>query len=464
MNDKRLNRLVGILWGLALLTVPVTSFKYYPKFFGSAATQPLSFIPLLVLMPFLALMVWRSGKVRLPVQTFVLLVFLLVVAMSNVFGGLNPPIEVRGFDHWSRSIRAWVSLGIGLAFFWVAYFVSDSEQRLKNSMKWLYAGLAATIILGSIQAIAEFTPYIDIDLIRKFQLSFSVRSLGPNRIAGFAFEPAWMADQLIIFSIPWLFASFLTGYRPIKSRWYEILLVLGSMVILYFSYSRNGYLVLAATLTITGLIVKWPLLAKVFTKFNISTRSGALGIGVLVVAGVGVGGYMVLGVLDIGSLRDLLNYLVRIRAGERLAAATAGFSLFGENPWFGVGFGTSGLYLFDHYPDWAFGRVSVLSRFLTYKFIVVPTSRNIYIRLLSETGIFGLWFFIAFFLSILGTIRGLLWSNRPARHYLGVVGLFSIIAIIIRNFTQDSFTFPVMWLMLGMVLGYDAHLSKEGER
>lgn len=458
-----LNNLIHVLWGLVLFTIPVTSFKYYPAIFGSASTQPLSFLPLLVLVPLIIIKIWRSRKIHLPTQTIILLVFLSILMLSDMLGSIDPPQSIRGFTYWSRVFRAWVSLGIGLTYFVITYFVSDSEKSLQNGLKWLFAGLVATIIWGSIQGIAELTPYIDNHWTSDIQKAFSIRDLEIARVHGFALEPAWLADQLVMFSLPWLLASFLTGYKIMKNRWVQALLVLGSLIILYYSFSRNGLVIFFVSVSITLLVFFWARIRSMYQQIisiSPNAKLGFWGVFVLIMAG---GVYGTIALFDITSLEQVLNYIINIRAGERLSGAIAGFRLFGENPWFGVGFGSAGLYLFDYYPDWAFGGIWIFSQFLTYKFFVIPTSRNMYVRLLSETGIIGVGLFVVFLLSVLGTIRKLLTSERPVRKYLGFVGMFAWVAIVMRNITQDSFTFPVMWIMLGSVLGYDAHLPDDAE-
>ena len=48
--------------------------------------------------------------------------------------------------------------------------------------------------------------------------------------------------------------------------------------------------------------------------------------------------------------------------------------------------------------------------------------------------------------------------------FIGTAGLFGWIAVIISNFTQDSFALPFTWVILGMCLGFDQSLSLKSKK
>ena len=89
-----------------------------------------------------------------------------------------------------------------------------------------------------------------------------------------------------------------------------------------------------------------------------------------------------------------------------------------------------------------------------------------YIRLLAETGLAGFWLFMAFLLSILGRIVYRLKSEDSISKFIGTTGLFAWVAVAMVNFTQNSFTMTFMWVVMGMILGFDRSLQKteEGKR
>jgi O-antigen ligase len=83
-----------------------------------------------------------------------------------------------------------------------------------------------------------------------------------------------------------------------------------------------------------------------------------------------------------------------------------------------------------------------------------------YVRLLAETGLVGLFMFVAFLFSLLGDSLLALKSNTPVLRYLGIAGLFSWLAIGMYNATQDSFATPNIWINMGILAGMTAYALK----
>jgi O-antigen ligase len=82
-----------------------------------------------------------------------------------------------------------------------------------------------------------------------------------------------------------------------------------------------------------------------------------------------------------------------------------------------------------------------------------PNPKNLYIRLLAETGLIGFFLFIAFQFSILGDAIRALGQTLGVRRYLGIASIFTWIALIFYNMTQDSFATPNLWINLGILVG-----------
>ena len=105
-------------------------------------------------------------------------------------------------------------------------------------------------------------------------------------------------------------------------------------------------------------------------------------------------------------------------------------------------------------------RLCGVARLLSPDSSNIPNIKNLYVLLLAETGLLGFWLFIGFNLSILAAARMLLKKETVVLKYIGAAGLFIWLAVAIRNFTQDSLNFPVMWVSLGMLVGYAHHMLK----
>jgi O-antigen ligase len=111
-----------------------------------------------------------------------------------------------------------------------------------------------------------------------------------------------------------------------------------------------------------------------------------------------------------------------------------------------------GFYIYDHLPDWALTNAEI-ARQLSPDNRLYPNPKNLYVRLLSETGLIGFFVFVAFLFSVLGDALAALQSKTSFGRYLGIAGIFSWIAIALYNITQDSFATPNLWINFGILAG-----------
>jgi hypothetical protein len=155
---------------------------------------------------------------------------------------------------------------------------------------------------------------------------------------------------------------------------------------------------------------------------------------------------------------NLIQYVTSIYAAPRLAYIIGGFEIFNMHPWFGVGLGGSSFYLFDTLPNWALVDPYEIARQVSPDSMVMPNVRNLLVRLLSETGIFGFWAYMAFMFAILGTVRRMFLSRKQVMVYASVAGLSIWLSVLIRQLTLSTLTSPTIWISLGAVVGYSHHI------
>lgn len=469
---NRIEQWMKTLWGITLFTLPITSFRWLPEVMAKTDVRPMAVYSLALLVPLMAVYYWKTRTdFRWPVQTTALIVFILAALISTAIGGLYAPLGLRGQTYWAWALRAWISFGIGMGFFWVAVLISKSEEFFRSSLKWMYASLGITIVWSIIQAIGIHTALINFETIDLIQRSFSIRGLVENRISGFAFEPSWLADQIVIFYFPWLFAAILTGFRLTKYTWLEPILLLGSLGTLLLTYSRSGILGLFFAVVIVMLTVGRGILVGIWSWFwaplvspEVRGKWSRLLV-ILLVAAILIAAFMWLNnyqyfasIWQFDAEGSLTEYITSIYAAPRVAYIVGGIRIFNLHPWFGVGLGGSSFYLFDTLPNWALVDPYEIARQVSPDSTAIPNVRNLLVRLLSETGIIGFWLYIAFMLSILGSIRRMFLSRKQVMVYASVAGLTIWIAVLIRQFTLSTLTSPVIWVSLGAVVGYAHHI------
>ena len=74
-------------------------------------------------------------------------------------------------------------------------------------------------------------------------------------------------------------------------------------------------------------------------------------------------------------------------------------------------------------------------------------------RLLAETGLAGFVLFIAFWLGLLAEALSALRRDESWLKMLGAAGIFTLAALALMAFTQDSFAMPELWVNLGILCG-----------
>lgn len=475
LSSERLEKWMQVLWGLVLVSMPVTSFRWLPDVIGATEYRPLAFYPLVLLVPVLFLYLVKTKSFRFPIPTAPLIGFLLVALVSTMVGGLYAPLGLRGQTYWGWALRAWLSLGVGMGFFWVAVLLSRSEEFMRRSLPWLYAGLALTIVWGILQAVAQNTSLIEVSSLNKVQLAVSIRGVVKRRVSGFAFEPSWLADQITIFYFPWLFAALVTRFRATKYTWLEPALALGALVLLLLTYSRSGVIGLVFSVGVVLLVTGRGVLSSIWSWFKAPfvspenpgrwKRVAILLLILLLLAGAfwWLSRFSYFSSLWEASLsRGVIEYVRAIAAAPRLAYIFAGIDIFNLHPWLGVGLGGSNFYIFDHLPNWAFSNPYEIAIQFSPQSNLIPNVRSLMIRLLAETGFIGFWMYLAFLLSILGSIRKMFLSGRKLLVFASIAGLAAWCAVVLRQFTLSSLTAPVIWTSLGMVVGY-AHHTLEGD-
>jgi O-antigen ligase len=460
------------LWGAALFTLPVTSFRYFPFLGDNTYVRPLSLYPIALLLPLLVLQLTQKKESFPRAGTLTpLLAFVLLALAATGLGLLMDPLPMRGFEYFGRVFRAWITLVIGLSFFIAAVWMNRTEEDLRFSIKWLLAGFVVDLLWSGVQALSFYTPLLEKVTVTHWQRAFSMRELvKTNRISGMAYEPAWLAGQIATVYLPWLVASLLTRLRVTRFRWLEVVLLGFAVILLLATFSRGGLLTAVGASVLTFLFVgrgelrtTWKWFVAGFQRGgNWLLRVGVIALFVGVLAGAG------LFLSQKGYITRLFNtradsvedFIIENSAGARAAYTFGALGAYDESPIMGVGLGASGFYIYDHLPDWALTIVPEIARQLNPENRLYPNPKNMYVRLLAETGLVGFFVFVAFLFSVLGDSLRALQSGTVIGRYLGIAGIFSWFAIALYNVTQDSFATPNLWINFGIFVGMTAFITE----
>jgi len=367
---------------------------------------------------------------------------------------------------------------IGVSVYLVTVTISRDRRRLEDSLRWLYIALGITLFLSVLQICSIVFEKPLYDQLNEIQRMFSLRNLRKGRVSGFAYEPSWFADQLVVLWIPFVLGGLLAGNRILSTRRYgilfEILLLIIASAALAFTYSRGGVASFLFSVGLTFILViisRWRKILDWLTAADnasellatrLATATLRLSVSILGLVGTLVGVGRIFSRSSYFSLvwerswllevtGNIARYLASIGADIRVALSLAGWEVFLRNPIIGVGLGQSGFYLLDHLPSWT-RESSVLTASLFSPFsLQFPNPKNLWIRLLSETGLLGTTFFIVFMVVMLACAVYLAGKRDRLMKHIGLAGVISWLAIVVEGFSLDSFAMPTVWIALGLV-------------
>ncbi len=463
MGEAALNRLRGALWAALLLSLPVTSFPFFPGGVGGATlVRPLMVYPLLGLLALVTLpALWKRPAPR---AFQPLLAFALTAAFSALLAAALSAGGTRGVSVTARAARSLATLGLGAGLYVTVSLYPRDAGALRGALRWLYLGMALALAWGTLQAgyIVHFDERYFAALSRAQRL-VSTRPLMTRRISGMTFEPNWFAEQIVFLWMPWLLAAALTGRSAFRRRWRGLMaehfLIAWGAAVLLFTFSRLGLGALAVLGALAGgMRIPWGRLRRLRGRSLLLWAGGAL-----------LGGALLLGlVVTLGGRNRYFSrlwrywtapeerggqtYLEFIAVGQRVTYWETAYRMYADAPWLGVGLGNYAFHFAEYLPYRSWHRSPEIVRQLTplEGNLRLITPKNLYLRLLAETGIVGTAFF-AVFLACLLTVSLRLWRAGGAARFWGAGGLLGLAAFALAAFSFDSLALPNMWMLFGWI-------------
>jgi hypothetical protein len=472
--EPTLRAVQKVAWVLLLLTLPVTSFPFFPPALGGEAlVRPLSLYPLLVLIVILVLPRLFSQPVSKTMLT--LAPFVLVAAASSLISLLRGIEPSLGISVEARVMRGMITLLIGCAYYVTFVLLHESVEDLRFSLRWLYAGGAIALLWGTIQAVNIAAPSQSLfAFLERAQTYISIRPLRADRIAGMTYEPHWFAEQIILLLLPWTLAAVLRGYSVFERRWrwltVEWLLVGWSVLLLPFTFSRAGLMNLVILIMISVLLFRTPprLERQVLDPAARPSRWRPSWLQRRAIETILVLMVVILPIYLAGSRNmffarlwqywrkpdaNLQEYMSYLGFDARVIYAQAAYNTYLAYPVLGVGLGNYAFYFEEMLPYRPIAEVPEVLLMITPEAgrDRLITAKNLYLRLLAETGIVGAVTFMAFVIANLGCALYLWLSRQREWEYWGVASLCGLLAFSLSALTFDSFVIPNMWVLFGLI-------------
>jgi hypothetical protein len=488
-----------VLWFLVLVGLPLTSFPLLSRLTG-AIVAPFSFIPLAVLLVFwLVPFVLERGK--FPAEMVPFFYFVLVtLAVSCLAFFLNGFYDL-GRDFFGQSMRAFITLAIGMSFYLIFATYPQTEKRLRQTLIIIYIG-AALLIAWSLMEVIMLRKYGSVrnlpEWVSRFRglLVTQTPNIYTSRVSGFAYEPSWYVREfnLVLFPI-WLAAIYLRKSLFKFRLWIfqvEDFLMVAGLVVFLFSSPRVGLVAFLASvaylaLLLFGRVHGW-LMAKIVSRRSEPLKNPAgvkfalgalLAIVLVVVAGGALGGYVVVASrwddryqLLLSEAQSALNYLFpltedslisfsdRLAFSERVVYWFGGWHVFSDYP-FGVGLGNAGFYMVERMNGQ--GLESIEVRNLVYRAGYLPNTKNLWTRLLAETGFLGFTVFVVWLVVLWRSAARSRKSESKLLQILGLAGQLFLMAYLVEGLSMDSFAMPYQWLMAGLISAAGLLARREGK-
>jgi O-antigen ligase len=486
MLERIMLKTDGWAWAAMVALLPITSMPLIVALVGSDAVAApsgifLLFLVLAWLVPFLIRRGALAGQ-ALPFLGFVLAAMIATAAAAFL---AIPPFRQASF--FGNELKALFTLMVGLCFYLVAATFPLDVDRLTKTIRLInWSGLA--ILLWSLaQGLAWFLTNHYPEWMRSIQGIFTISPLYRARITGFALEPSWLAHQLNMLYLPiWLAASvrrFSAHRLRIWKFTLENMLLVGGVAGLLYTFSRVGmlafaltlfYLLIRGTIRLGGWLQRRIAARWVGTAEQMKYRARLIPISVSIIFIAGYLGVLLGGVyglsrvdprmkdvffFDYGKDNPILRYANSLTFASRLVYWQAGWEVYNDHPWLGVGLGNAGYYFPQKLSAYSWGLYEV--RDLVFRSNNLLNTKSLWVRILAETGTIGL----AFFLSWLY----LLWKtafhdeNQPALviKTLGLAGKFLLLGLIFEGFSLDSFALPYVWFSAGLLTAAYSCQGKE---
>jgi len=487
--------LVTGLWLALLVTVPITSFPPIGDRLGDdVAVSPLAMLPLGALGLVWLLPSLLQGR-RLPFLCWPLLVFVLWIVASSAIAWFQPLGPIKGQTIGSRELRAFLTLAVGVAFYLTASSIPRSDKGLRLALLGLYIGGVATLIWSTFQAEYVLRGLNNVPQeLNQIHRWFSIRDLERNRVSGFAFEPSWLGDQIVVVYLPLWLSAVLRRQSLLRWRWgwtlLETPLALWSIWILLLTRSRLSLLALLLVSALVAMVILRRSVGRLQARFGgpgiyspgqiLLVRTGLMALVVVAIMAVGFGLLRRGAEVDwrmrravrlpneFAAIQQEHPYATvyevanRLAFAERLVYWRAGLAGFMAQPFLGVGLGNAGFLFEQGVPAYGYSLVEIRG-FLKPSNPNFPNPKNLWIRLAAETGLPGLGAYVVW-LVVTGVVAYGLARQTGTTGWLGLAGLLTLAGQFIEGFSLDSFALPQVWIMNGLVAAAAMVALESGRR
>jgi len=390
-------------------------------------------------------------KIEIPLNNLIfqfLILFILWALLATILNANN--ISEYYFKQTSglgRFVNQFGSLIIAAIIIPLTFYNGFKKININKVFRLIRRAILASLIIAFIYSVIEILIvkmnmlYLKkplLNLFDYFPFTEAKTDMRLQRISSVTFEPPALGTYLLSIA-GWMFSYILTEKKLLKYFPTLIVLFLGFM-----SGSRAAFF---------AIIIQFIVAVLFFVKHKNSTNNIYK-----IVLGASVISILILGYFN----KPIIEYINKeinsfklddsthsLSNKSRFGIQQAMFRVFKENPISGTGYGLQAFESRKKYPSWAKrNNWEFRLKYLNQNDKRFPPGYNMYLRILSETGLVGLLFFGLILLQIF------LWCYNNLKSENAIIAfiiLISMIGFSLNWFKMDSFRIYFFWLCLALI-------------
>ena len=435
----------------------ISLYSQAPSFLGGLG-QELAFYPLSV-----GIVIWLAGiilcqeKVYIPrAYSFYAFVFLLIWLFATGVANFPNMLEsvFKGTTGITRFIVQYVSM---MFYFLSALYIYNVFCKLALTRENVLLLFENVVILSSYimggYSLFEIASLLGMDYCREIVNAIDAL-FRSNDVQGDIFAYLRIRSLTMEASVfgmycgivmPWLvWRAFGKKTSPMK-KVFNIAFFVYYIALIIFSTSRTAYFVVLIEFLVFTISYR-----KEIAKNWFSIGSRVLFFLLFIIAClmwvISSATVVEINMLDVLlSFTDSSNNVHELSNIARIGSQWAGWYMFLDNPFFGVGYGQYPFYYADYVPSWAWISQEVQFWGTNIPGSMVALSHGIYTRLLAEAGLIGffVWLFILCSM-LLDICKTDIFSGRK------MCCSISIVALLLFGFNAESFRVFYYWVFLGI--------------
>jgi hypothetical protein len=370
----------------------------------SGSSRPVSFAFLLIIIIFRAFSLSKKYSLNNSVKT--LSIFLIfTIFLTLIQGVFLNYYEMKETSSDIVALKGLLSVAIFFLGYELIYYYVNSYKRYIYVVRILVFSLILPVSIGLIHLISfipslNFLSNIVESITRIFVAERGDDNFLIDRVSMLTLEPSWAAQQLIIMFIPIIVIS-----RNIlfKSEIMYLISLFLSIIVLFGTASG----LVALWLIIMFSFFSFKEIARILAKYKISLKYIKvliLCVSILFLLTIFVSDFFEYQAIKVTKLIEG-GLASEPSTAIRLYNPIIGLNVFiGENPLFGIGLSMFGFYMPIYSPSWygALGEGIAMSSFFDPYF---GSPRNMYVKLLVETGVIGFTLFSIWFYRIIASLK-----------------------------------------------------------